>query len=130
MFDGPDLIISNVEPGDEGVYTCQVITKLDMVEASSTLTLWGKQPARPDRSRRSNTGYGACINFCCVLLDSLDRPDPPVLLQVTDAKHRAVTLSWTPGDDHNSPILGLVHSPRVQTGVCAACAYMVLFFLN
>lgn len=73
-FEGPDLIISNVEPGDEGEYTCQIITKLDMVEASSTLTL-------------------------------CDRPDPPVLLQVTDAKHRAVTLSWTPGDDHNSPIL-------------------------
>lgn len=43
-FEGPDLIISNVEPGDEGVYTCQIITKLDMVEASSTLTLCGKQP--------------------------------------------------------------------------------------
>ncbi|XP_070825246.1 neural cell adhesion molecule L1.2 isoform X1 [Chaetodon trifascialis] len=73
-FDGPDLIIANVEPADEGVYTCQVITKLDMAEASSTLTL-------------------------------CDRPDPPVLVQITDAKHRAVTLSWTPGDDNNSPVL-------------------------
>ncbi|CAG07439.1 unnamed protein product, partial [Tetraodon nigroviridis] len=42
-FEGPDLIISNVEPGDEGVYTCQIITKLDMAEASSNLTLCGKQ---------------------------------------------------------------------------------------
>lgn len=41
-FDGPDLIISNVEPSDEGVYTCQVITKMDMAEASGTLTLCGK----------------------------------------------------------------------------------------
>uniref|UniRef100_A0A674P783 Neural cell adhesion molecule L1 n=1 Tax=Takifugu rubripes TaxID=31033 RepID=A0A674P783_TAKRU len=76
-FDGPGLIISNVEPGDEGVYTCQIITKLDMVEASSTLTL-------------------------------CDRPDPPVHLQVTNAKHRVVTLNWTPGDDNNSPILEYV----------------------
>lgn len=41
-FEGPDLIIVNVEPDDEGVYTCQVITKLDMAEASGTLTLFGK----------------------------------------------------------------------------------------
>ncbi|XP_042347416.1 neural cell adhesion molecule L1.2 isoform X3 [Plectropomus leopardus] len=33
-----------------------------------------------------------------------DRPDPPVHLQITDAKHRTVTLSWTPGDDHNSAV--------------------------
>lgn len=46
-FEGPDLIISNVEPGDEGVYTCQIITKLDMVEANSTLTLCGKQAVGP-----------------------------------------------------------------------------------
>ncbi|XP_074500502.1 neural cell adhesion molecule L1.2 isoform X1 [Sebastes fasciatus] len=76
-FDGPDLKITNVDTDDEGVYTCQVITKLDMAEASGTLTLW-------------------------------DRPDPPVLLQISDAKRRAVTLSWTPGDDHNSPVLDYV----------------------
>lgn len=76
-FEGPDLIIANVEPDDEAVYTCQVITKLDMAEASGTLTLY-------------------------------DRPDPPVLLQITDPRHRAVTLSWTPGDDHNSPVLEYV----------------------
>ncbi|XP_068454677.1 neural cell adhesion molecule L1.2 isoform X2 [Clinocottus analis] len=73
-MDGPDLKITNVEEDDEGVYTCQVITKHDMAEASGTLTLW-------------------------------DRPDPPVLLQILDPKHRSVTLSWTPGDDHNSAVL-------------------------
>ncbi|XP_038578506.1 neural cell adhesion molecule L1.2 isoform X2 [Micropterus salmoides] len=75
--EGPDLIIANVGPHDEGVYTCQVITDLDTAEVNSTLTL-------------------------------CDRPDPPVLLQITDPKHRAVTLSWTPGDDHNSPVLEYV----------------------
>ncbi|XP_035015585.2 neural cell adhesion molecule L1.2 isoform X2 [Hippoglossus stenolepis] len=74
---GPDLMIANVEADDEAVYTCQVITKLDMAEASGTLTL-------------------------------CDRPDPPVLLQITDPKSRTVTISWTPGDDHNSPVLEYV----------------------
>ncbi|XP_071380962.1 neural cell adhesion molecule L1.2 [Centroberyx affinis] len=76
-FDGPDLIVANVEPKDEGVYICEVITKLDMAEASGSITL-------------------------------VDRPDPPVLLQITDPKRRAVTLTWTPGDDHNSPVLEYV----------------------
>ncbi|XP_068588755.1 neural cell adhesion molecule L1.2 isoform X1 [Cebidichthys violaceus] len=76
-MDGPDLKITNVEADDEGMYTCQVITKHDMAEANGTLTLW-------------------------------DHPDPPVLLQITDPKHRAVTLSWTPGDDHNSAVLEYV----------------------
>ncbi|XP_069544807.1 neural cell adhesion molecule L1.2 isoform X1 [Brachyistius frenatus] len=76
-FDGSDLIITNVGPDDEGVYTCQVITKLDMAEANGTLTL-------------------------------CDRPEPPVLLQISDSKRRAVTLSWTPGDDNNSPVLEYV----------------------
>ncbi|XP_027144424.1 neural cell adhesion molecule L1.2 isoform X2 [Larimichthys crocea] len=76
-FEGPDMIIANVQPGDEGVYTCQVITNLDTAEAINTLTI-------------------------------CDRPDPPVLLQITDSKHRAVTLSWTPGEDHNSPVLEYV----------------------
>lgn len=41
-FEGSDLIISNVQQVDEAVYTCQVITDLDMAEASGTLTLYGK----------------------------------------------------------------------------------------
>ncbi|XP_055079259.1 neural cell adhesion molecule L1.2 isoform X1 [Periophthalmus magnuspinnatus] len=73
-FEGSDLIISNVQQVDEGKYTCQVITDLDMAEASGTLALY-------------------------------DRPDPPTLLQITNAKERVVTLSWTPGDEHNSPVI-------------------------
>uniref|UniRef100_A0A3Q3K4I2 Neural cell adhesion molecule L1 n=1 Tax=Monopterus albus TaxID=43700 RepID=A0A3Q3K4I2_MONAL len=71
------IMLHFTDNNDEAVYTCQVITKLDMAEASGTLTLY-------------------------------DRPDPPVLLQITDPRHRAVTLSWTPGDDHNSPVLEYV----------------------
>ncbi|CAL8259399.1 unnamed protein product [Gadus morhua 'NCC'] len=72
-FEGPDMMVANVQEDDEGVYTCQVITKLDMAEASGSITL-------------------------------VDRPDPPALLQLSDSKHRAITLSWTPGEDHKSPV--------------------------
>lgn len=72
-MEGSDLIIANVQLEDEGMYTCEIISKLDVAEARGTLTL-------------------------------CDRPDPPVLLQISDPKHREVTLSWTPGDDHNSPV--------------------------
>ncbi|XP_061684943.1 neural cell adhesion molecule L1.2 [Syngnathoides biaculeatus] len=76
-FEGPDLIISNIEPVDEGNYTCQIITSLDMAEATGTLTLH-------------------------------DRPDPPTLLQLAHPKRRSVTLSWIPGDEHNSPVIEYV----------------------
>ncbi|XP_010782814.1 neural cell adhesion molecule L1-like [Notothenia coriiceps] len=90
-FDGPDLKITNVEEEDEGLYTCDVITKLDSVEASVTLSLW-------------------------------DRPDPPELLQITEPKRRSVTLSWTPGDEHNSPVLGAsVPICRWCQRICQAC---------
>ncbi|MED6256667.1 Neural cell adhesion molecule L1 [Ataeniobius toweri] len=76
-FDGADFIITNVEPDDEGIYTCEIITSLDNAEASATLTI-------------------------------CDRPDPPGLLQISDPKHRAVSLSWTPGDNHKSTVLEYV----------------------
>ena len=33
-----------------------------------------------------------------------ERPDPPTDLELTDQKKRSVQLTWTPGDEHNSPI--------------------------
>ncbi|XP_078806767.1 neural cell adhesion molecule L1.2 isoform X2 [Oryzias latipes] len=72
-FDESDLIIADVNADDEGVYTCEVITSLDMAKADGTLTL-------------------------------IDRPDPPSRLLLADPDSRVVTLRWTPGDDHNSPV--------------------------
>ncbi|XP_043982790.1 neural cell adhesion molecule L1-like isoform X4 [Gambusia affinis] len=76
-FDGAEFIIANVEQDDEGIYTCEIISSLDKVEASATLTL-------------------------------CDRPDPPTLLQISDPRQRAISLSWTPGDDHKSSVLEYV----------------------
>uniref|UniRef100_A0A672S640 Neural cell adhesion molecule L1-like n=1 Tax=Sinocyclocheilus grahami TaxID=75366 RepID=A0A672S640_SINGR len=74
MIDESTLIIPDVEEEDEGIYTCEVITTLDMAEASGSITI-------------------------------VDRPDSPTQIQMTEPKDRSVTLSWTPGDDHNSPVL-------------------------
>lgn len=76
-FEGPDLIVASVQEDDEGVYTCEVITDLDMADASGSITI-------------------------------VDRPGPPTTLQLSDPRGRNVTLSWTPGDDHNSPVLEYV----------------------
>uniref|UniRef100_A0A8C1XH53 protein-tyrosine-phosphatase n=1 Tax=Cyprinus carpio TaxID=7962 RepID=A0A8C1XH53_CYPCA len=77
MIDESTLIIPDVKEEDEGTYTCEVITTLDIAEASGSITV-------------------------------VDRPDPPTQIQMTEPKDRSVTLSWTPGDDHNSPVLGTV----------------------
>ncbi|XP_050953349.1 neural cell adhesion molecule L1.2 isoform X1 [Labeo rohita] len=74
MIDESTLIIPDVEEEDEGIYTCEVITTLDIAEASGSITI-------------------------------VDRPDPPTQIQMTEPKDRSLTLSWTPGNDHNSPVL-------------------------
>lgn len=33
-----------------------------------------------------------------------EQPDPPTDLELTDQRERSVRLTWTPGDEHNSPI--------------------------
>ncbi|KAM4619281.1 neuronal cell adhesion molecule-like isoform 7-T8 [Polymixia lowei] len=54
--------------------------------------------------------------YTCIMNTSLDhdsasaeltvveRPDPPTDLELTDQRERSVQLTWTPGDEHNSPI--------------------------
>ncbi|XP_074534304.1 neuronal cell adhesion molecule isoform X7 [Halichoeres trimaculatus] len=37
-------------------------------------------------------------------LTVVERPDSPTDLELTDQKKRSVQLTWTPGDEHNSPI--------------------------
>ncbi|XP_063064404.1 neural cell adhesion molecule L1.2 isoform X1 [Engraulis encrasicolus] len=46
----------------------------------------------------------------------VDVPDPPNQPQVTNKKDRSVTLTWSPGEDNNSPITGYIVEVEV-TGV-------------
>ncbi|XP_075905743.1 neuronal cell adhesion molecule-like isoform X3 [Nelusetta ayraudi] len=77
------LVISEVTESDEGLYTCIVNTTLDHVSASAELTVV-EAPPTP-----------AVVH---------EGPDPPTDLELTDQRKRSVQLTWTPGDEHNSPI--------------------------
>ncbi|XP_075191782.1 neurofascin isoform X4 [Anomaloglossus baeobatrachus] len=45
-------------------------------------------------------------DFAKAYLTIQDKPDPPMDLELTDLAERSVRLTWTPGDDNNSPITG------------------------
>ena len=40
-------MVADVQPGDEGVYTCEVHTQLDMAEASGSITIVGAYTCSP-----------------------------------------------------------------------------------
>ncbi|XP_056100451.1 neuronal cell adhesion molecule a isoform X13 [Rhinichthys klamathensis goyatoka] len=77
------LTIRDVTEEDEGTYTCIRNTTLDQDSARATLTV---VEATPTPSI------------------VLEKPDPPTDLELTDQRERSVRLTWTPGDEHNSPI--------------------------
>eukprot|EP00066_Takifugu_rubripes_P016530 XP_011605796.1 PREDICTED: neuronal cell adhesion molecule-like isoform X3 [Takifugu rubripes] len=59
----------------------------------------------------SDAGVYTCVTNTTLDQDSasaeltvVERPDPPTDLELTDKKKRSVQLTWTPGDEHNSPI--------------------------
>ncbi|XP_041794436.1 neuronal cell adhesion molecule-like isoform X3 [Chelmon rostratus] len=59
----------------------------------------------------NDAGVYTCITNTTLDHDSasaeltvVERPDPPTDLELTDQKKRSVQLTWTPGDEHNSPI--------------------------
>ncbi|XP_074534305.1 neuronal cell adhesion molecule isoform X8 [Halichoeres trimaculatus] len=77
------LTITDVTEMDAGVYTCIMNTTLDHDSASAELTVVEATPTP------------AVV---------IERPDSPTDLELTDQKKRSVQLTWTPGDEHNSPI--------------------------
>ncbi|KAJ8416364.1 hypothetical protein AAFF_G00356520 [Aldrovandia affinis] len=42
------------------------------------------------------------------VLTVVEQPDPPIDLELTDQSARSVQLTWTPGDEHNSPIQSFI----------------------
>ncbi|KAM8750865.1 neuronal cell adhesion molecule-like isoform 1-T1 [Acanthopagrus schlegelii] len=83
IVDSDSLTITDVTENDAGVYTCIMNTTLDHDSASAELTVVEATPTPAVLS---------------------ERPDPPTDLELTDQKKRSVQLTWTPGDEHNSPI--------------------------
>ncbi|XP_071753609.1 neuronal cell adhesion molecule-like isoform X25 [Centroberyx gerrardi] len=83
IVDSDSLTIADVIENDEGVYTCIMNTSLDHDSASAELTVVEATPT-------------PAVAY--------DRPDAPTDLELTDQRERSVQLTWTPGDEHNSPI--------------------------
>uniref|UniRef100_A0A8C1C6N8 Neuronal cell adhesion molecule a n=1 Tax=Cyprinus carpio carpio TaxID=630221 RepID=A0A8C1C6N8_CYPCA len=61
--------------------------------------------------REDDEGNYTCIrnttldqDSASAMLTVVEQPDPPKDLELTDQRERSVQLTWTPGDDNNSPI--------------------------
>lgn len=104
--DTDSLTIRHVTDEDEGAYTCVMNTTLDHDSASAMLTVVEATPT-------------PAIVY--------ERPDPPTDLKLTDQTERSVQLTWTPGDEHNSPTQkfliqyeDLLHQPGVWVNLTEA----------
>uniref|UniRef100_A0A3Q0SBE9 Neural cell adhesion molecule L1 n=1 Tax=Amphilophus citrinellus TaxID=61819 RepID=A0A3Q0SBE9_AMPCI len=101
--DADSLTIKDVTDEDEGTYTCIMNTTLDQDSASAMLTVVEATPT-------------PAVVY--------EKPDPPTDLELTDQTERSVQLTWTPGDENNSPIEkfviqyeDLLHQPGVWTNL-------------
>ncbi|KAM5302597.1 neuronal cell adhesion molecule isoform 14-T18 [Glossophaga mutica] len=82
-IDKDHLVVTDVSDDDSGTYTCVANTTLDNVSASAVLIVVAPTPTPAP---------------------IYDVPNPPFDLELTDQLDKSVQLSWTPGDDNNSPI--------------------------
>ncbi|XP_044534506.1 neuronal cell adhesion molecule isoform X4 [Gracilinanus agilis] len=82
-IDNDHLVIMNISDEDDATYTCVANTSLDIVSASAMLRVVGKTPTPAP---------------------VYDRPNSPFDLELTSLLERSVQLSWTPGEENNSPI--------------------------
>nr|KAF6470013.1 neuronal cell adhesion molecule [Molossus molossus] len=82
-IDKDHLEVADVSDSDGGTYTCMANTTLDSVSASAVLSVVAPTPTPAP---------------------IYDVPNPPFDLELTDQLDKSVQLSWTPGDDNNSPI--------------------------
>uniref|UniRef100_A0A8C9ZN34 Neuronal cell adhesion molecule a n=1 Tax=Sander lucioperca TaxID=283035 RepID=A0A8C9ZN34_SANLU len=112
--DVDSLTIRDVTDEDEGTYTCIQNTTLDQDSASAMLTV-----VEPTPTPR--------LFIFFVVLVFAGNPDPPTDLELTDQTERSVQLTWTPGDEHNSPTQkfliqyeDLLHQPGVWVNLTDA----------
>uniref|UniRef100_A0AAX7T605 Neural cell adhesion molecule L1-like n=1 Tax=Astatotilapia calliptera TaxID=8154 RepID=A0AAX7T605_ASTCA len=80
FFKNNTLKVTDVQLNDSTEYSCEVITKVDNVIAQGSITVIG-----------------------------VSKLDPPSGLTLSNAEGVSVTLSWSPGLSHNSPITGTTH---------------------
>ncbi|XP_029995279.1 neural cell adhesion molecule L1.1-like isoform X3 [Sphaeramia orbicularis] len=85
IFENGTLKVTNLHSEHTGNYSCEVITSLDHVKSSGSITV-------------------------------VAPPDPPRDLSVSeiDPQGGTLTLSWTPGHSHNSPIIEFIIQAREE----------------
>ncbi|XP_041439746.1 neurofascin isoform X14 [Xenopus laevis] len=89
--DEDGLTIFGVAEKDQGAYTCFAKTELDQDSSKAYLTI--QETSSPTSRLTSHL---------------IDKPDPPLDLELTEPSVRSVRLTWVPGDDNNSPITGFI----------------------
>ncbi|KAA0707341.1 Neural cell adhesion molecule L1.1 [Triplophysa tibetana] len=95
------LKVMDVQMKDSGVYSCEIITEWDSVEAIGFITVQGK-------AVNTHTAANKCCSissqpYQCLWFSS-DKPDAPASVAMSEKKQRSVTLSWMAGYENNSPV--------------------------
>ncbi|XP_029291014.1 neural cell adhesion molecule L1.1-like isoform X2 [Cottoperca gobio] len=77
IFENGTLKVTDIQSDDSASYSCEVITELDIVTASGSITV-------------------------------VAPPDPPKNLSLSNVDDHSLTLSWIPGNSHNSPVIEFI----------------------
>lgn len=93
------LKVTDVRVEDSGIYSCEISTKLDSVSATGSITVQGESPD-------TLVWHSLASEKHWRIARSSDKPSSPHSLELSEKKERAVTLSWTPGAENNSPVSG------------------------
>uniref|UniRef100_A0A665X504 Neural cell adhesion molecule L1 n=1 Tax=Echeneis naucrates TaxID=173247 RepID=A0A665X504_ECHNA len=102
LTSGGSLILNDVSFGDTAIYQCQASNKHGTIITNTNVYVIELPPQILSEDRNIYTfTEGQKASLEC---ETFGSPKP----KITDPKSHAVTLSWTPGDDHNSPVLEYV----------------------
>uniref|UniRef100_A0A672JH06 Neuronal cell adhesion molecule n=1 Tax=Salarias fasciatus TaxID=181472 RepID=A0A672JH06_SALFA len=126
LHENGTLEVPNAQARDSGRYTCVARNTLGTYENHVSLEVKGetvsihyrsmnplysvtvkkkkKKKKKEEASVNVNIISDTCIDGAACAGFLPERPDPPSDLELTDQKKRSVQLTWTPGNDHNSPI--------------------------
>uniref|UniRef100_A0A8C9TS86 L1 cell adhesion molecule, paralog a n=1 Tax=Scleropages formosus TaxID=113540 RepID=A0A8C9TS86_SCLFO len=100
------MVMEDVQPGDTAVYQCLASNKHGTALFNTYVYIIELPPQMLTEDAKVYTvveGQRALLSC-----ETFDKPDPPTLLQLSAPKDRSLMLSWSPEDDHNSPILEFV----------------------